>query len=228
MSPRPSAVICRMTEARLVRRISGSVNSGRAWKSSSAVQPDADAVRDAPAPAGALVRRRLRDRLDRQPLHLEPVAVAGDAGGARVDHVADARHGQRGLGDVGGQHDPPPGVRREDAVLLGGRQPGVERQDLACSRSRARCRRSASAVSRISRSPERKTSTSPGPARRAARRPRRAIAWVWSRSSPVVRRRRGRRPAGSAPRPGRCGRTPRRPARRRSARRTARCRSSPR
>ncbi len=33
-SPRPSAVICRMTDARLVRRISGSVNSGRAAKSS--------------------------------------------------------------------------------------------------------------------------------------------------------------------------------------------------
>ncbi len=29
MSPRSSAAICRMTEARLVRRISGSVNSGR-------------------------------------------------------------------------------------------------------------------------------------------------------------------------------------------------------
>ncbi len=35
MSPSPSAVICRMTEARLVRRISGSVNAGRAPKSSS-------------------------------------------------------------------------------------------------------------------------------------------------------------------------------------------------
>ena len=34
-SPRPSAAICRMTEARLVRRISGSVNSGRERKSSS-------------------------------------------------------------------------------------------------------------------------------------------------------------------------------------------------
>ena len=36
ISPRSSAIICRMTEARLVRRISGSVNSGRASKSSSA------------------------------------------------------------------------------------------------------------------------------------------------------------------------------------------------
>ncbi len=35
MSPRPAAVICRMTEARFVRRISASVNSGRPRKSSS-------------------------------------------------------------------------------------------------------------------------------------------------------------------------------------------------
>jgi hypothetical protein len=35
MSPRPSEIICRMTAARLVRRISGSVNSGRFRKSSS-------------------------------------------------------------------------------------------------------------------------------------------------------------------------------------------------
>ncbi len=35
MSPSPIAVICRMTEARLVRRISGSVNSGRESKSAS-------------------------------------------------------------------------------------------------------------------------------------------------------------------------------------------------
>ena len=35
MSPRPAAVICRMTDARLVRRISGSVNSGLERKSAS-------------------------------------------------------------------------------------------------------------------------------------------------------------------------------------------------
>lgn len=35
ISPRPAAVICRITEARFVRRISASVNSGRASKSSS-------------------------------------------------------------------------------------------------------------------------------------------------------------------------------------------------
>ena len=35
MSPSSAAAICRMTDARLVRRISGSVNSGRLRKSSS-------------------------------------------------------------------------------------------------------------------------------------------------------------------------------------------------
>src|SRR5262249_44613566 len=51
------------------------------------VEPDADAVAGAAAPAFALVGRRLRDRLDRQPLDLGPVAVPGDARGSRVDHV---------------------------------------------------------------------------------------------------------------------------------------------
>ena len=71
-------------------------------------------------------------------------------------------HGERRLGDVGGEHDPPAPVRAEDAVLLGGGQPGVERQDLDVRPGPAAWR-SASAVSRISRSPGRNTRTSPGP-----------------------------------------------------------------
>ena len=58
MSPRPSDVICRMTEARLVRRISGSVNSGRDCEVLLGVQPDADAVGDPAAAAGPLVGAR--------------------------------------------------------------------------------------------------------------------------------------------------------------------------
>ena len=99
------------------------------------VQPDADAVGGAPAAALALVGRRLRDGLDRQALHLGPVAVAGDPGRARVDHVLDAGHGQRGLGHVGGQHHPPPGVGLEHAVLLAGGQPRVQRQHLHPARA---------------------------------------------------------------------------------------------
>ena len=62
------------------------------------------------------------------------VAVAGDAGGAGVDDVADAGDGERGLGDVGGEHDAAAarsGWRElEDAVLLGGGQAAVEGEDL--------------------------------------------------------------------------------------------------
>ena len=113
-----------------MRRISGSVNSGRAVEVGLGVEPDRDAGPEPPAPAGPLPGRRLADRLDRQPLHLGPMAVAGDPRRPRVDHVPDARHGQRGLGDVRGQDDASPAVRGEDLVLVGGRQPGVERDDL--------------------------------------------------------------------------------------------------
>ena len=94
------------------------------------VEPDRDARPEPPAPPRPLAGRGLADRLDGQPLHLRAMAVPGDTGGPGVDHVADAGHGERGLRDVGRQHDPPSGVRGEDLVLVGGRQPGVERDDL--------------------------------------------------------------------------------------------------
>ncbi len=95
------------------------------------VQPDTDAWRGAARPPGSLRGGRLRDGFDRQPLHLGAPAVARDACGAGVDDVADARDRQRCLGDVGGQHDSAHGAaRREDALLLGGGQPGVEREHL--------------------------------------------------------------------------------------------------
>ena len=100
-----------------------------------AVEANADSVGGTPAPALALIGRRLRDGLDRQPLHLGPVAVPGDPRRARVDHVLDAGHGQRGLRDVGGQDHTPPAVRLEHAVLLGHRQPGIQRQDLQAARA---------------------------------------------------------------------------------------------
>ncbi len=87
------------------------------------VEPDRDAGLDPPAPAGPLVGRGLADRLDRQPLHLGARRVTGDAGDAAVDDVPDARHGQRGLGDVRGEHDPTAAVAGEDPVLLGSREP---------------------------------------------------------------------------------------------------------
>ena len=94
------------------------------------VKADANAVRDAPAAARALARRRLRDRLDAQHLHLLAIAVTLDAREAAVDHVTDARHGERSLRDVGGEHHTPCARRFEHAILLGSGEPGIERQDL--------------------------------------------------------------------------------------------------
>ncbi len=122
--------MARITEARFVRRISGSVNSRPLLEVGLAVEPDADAVGDAAAASGPLVGAGPADPLDRQPLHLEPVAVARHPRGARVDDVADAGHGQRGLGHVGGEHHPACGVRGEHRVLLGRRESGVQRQDV--------------------------------------------------------------------------------------------------
>ena len=94
------------------------------------VEADRDAVGRAPAAALALVGGRLRDRLDRQPLDLQPRAVAADARRARVDDRADPGHGQRRLGDVGREHHAGLRVRLEHPLLLGVGQPRVERQQL--------------------------------------------------------------------------------------------------
>ncbi len=95
-----------------------------------AVQANADTRLDPPAATLALVGAGLGHRLDRQALNLGAVAVAADAGGAGIDHVADARHGQRSLGDVGSQHDLATRARLEDFLLLGRRQARVQRQHL--------------------------------------------------------------------------------------------------
>ena len=98
------------------------------------VEPDADAVADPPAAPGALVGCGLADRLDLQLLDLVAVAVALDARGAGVDHILDARHRQRGFGNVGRQHDAPRAVRLEDAVLLGLAQSREQRHHLDAGR----------------------------------------------------------------------------------------------
>jgi hypothetical protein len=150
------------------------------------VKADADAGRHPAAAPGALVGRGLRDLLDLQLLDLVAVRVALDARQPGIDHVADARHGQRGLGDVGRQHDAPPLMRLEDARLLLGREAGEERQDFGLRAAAMKvCLRKASAASRISRSPGRKTRMSPGRCGSARRRHRRSR-----------RRGRARRPLG--------------------------------
>ena len=95
-----------------------------------AVEPDRDPLGDAPAAALALVGARLADRLDRQPLDLQPRAVAADPRGARVDDVVDAGHGQRRLGNVRREHDAAALVGLPHALLGGGGLPREQRKDL--------------------------------------------------------------------------------------------------
>ena len=97
-------------------------------------EPDAYAIHDPPAAPRALFRRGTGDLLDLQLLDLVAVGIAFDPRQATVDHVADARHGERGLGDVRRQHDPPPLARREDSPLFLGRLARIQRQDLGPGR----------------------------------------------------------------------------------------------
>ncbi len=91
------------------------------------IQAHADAWPHAAAASLALVGGGARDSLHVQALELAALAVAIHARHAGVDHVADARHGQRGLGHVGGQYHAPRRAGMEHAVLLLGRQPRVQR-----------------------------------------------------------------------------------------------------
>ncbi len=92
------------------------------------VESDAHARRDAAAATRTLHGRGLRDRGDRQLLHAGAGVVAALAGQAGVDDVSDARHGQRCLGDIGGQDDAATAGGTEDAVLLGVGESRVEGQ----------------------------------------------------------------------------------------------------
>ncbi|CFM79019.1 Uncharacterised protein [Bordetella pertussis] len=99
------------------------------------VEADAQARADPAATAGALVGRGAADRLDAQLFDLVAPGVALDARQPAVDHEADARHGQRGFGHVGGQHHPPRiAARVEDLFLLGLRQPRIQRQHFGADR----------------------------------------------------------------------------------------------
>ncbi len=77
----------------------------------------------------ALIGGRLRNRLDVQALELIALAVTLDARGAGIDHVADAWHGQRSLGDIGRQHDASlrPGSGIRDPARPPG-QPRIQRE----------------------------------------------------------------------------------------------------
>ncbi len=95
------------------------------------IEPNTDPVGHPPAAAGTLFCGGLRDLLHAQLLDLVAVAVALHPRVARVHHIADAGHGQRSLGHVGGEHDAPRiAAGLEHAVLLGIRQPREQRQQV--------------------------------------------------------------------------------------------------
>ncbi|QKK06685.1 MAG: hypothetical protein HND58_12015 [Planctomycetota bacterium] len=94
------------------------------------VEADADAVRDAAAPAGALVGGGLGDRLDVEALHAGAGVVPVDSGEACVHDVVDAGDGHGSLGDVGREDDAAAFVGLEGAELVFGGEAGVEGEDL--------------------------------------------------------------------------------------------------
>ena len=66
------------------------------------VQTNANAIGHTSAPTRALVGSRLADGLDHQLLDLAAPAVTLDPRASHVDHIANAGHGERGLGHIGG------------------------------------------------------------------------------------------------------------------------------
>jgi hypothetical protein len=130
------------------------------------VELEADASRDPAAAPGALAGRRARDRLDLQLLDLVAMRVALDArqtrsrshSGCRARSARSRRHWSPApRGD--------PGARKRHGAC----STAVWRANSgSTSRPGGWCLRSASAASRISRSPGRNTSTSPGPVRCAS------------------------------------------------------------
>ena len=67
-------------------------------------------------------------------LDLVAIAVTVDARKPAVDHITDARHGERGFRHIGGEHDAASAGGLEHALLLFKRQPCVERQNFCALR----------------------------------------------------------------------------------------------
>ncbi len=93
------------------------------------VKPDCGTRPQSSTATTALIGAGLRNRLDRQALNAAAMGIAADARQATVDDKADARHGERGLGDVGGQHHASlrPGPKHLHLRIAG--QPRVQRHD---------------------------------------------------------------------------------------------------
>ena len=94
-----------------------------------AVETHAEARAGAAAAAAALFAAGLRDAADAQAGGAGARVVAGDARQPGVDHGADARHGDRGLGHVGGDDDLASVRGPENLALVGRGQPAEQGQE---------------------------------------------------------------------------------------------------
>ena len=91
-------------------------------------QTDGHARTFPPATPGALLGGSTADAHGVEPGQAAGRIQARCAPPAAINDNAHARHGQRGLGDRGGQHHPPPLRRAQGAVLLRRRQITMQRQ----------------------------------------------------------------------------------------------------
>ncbi len=125
----PQAASCSAVQARSARRISGRLRSWRPRCSCSLHRRRHQPGRLAAGAAGALLGRGAGDPGECQALE------SGRRIGARllhptgVDDAGDAVDGDRGLGDVGGQHDLAPRPRTQDQILLARGKIAVELDD---------------------------------------------------------------------------------------------------
>ena len=102
---------------------------GTAGKVLFVVEANADALGHAAASARALVRRRLAHGFDQELIDLAAIRVALDAREARIDHIADAGHRNRGFGDVRREHDAAKARGLEDLFLVRRGKSCKKRQD---------------------------------------------------------------------------------------------------
>src|ERR1017187_5641076 len=95
------------------------------------IEPDANACLHASRAALALVGAALRNRLDRQALGARARVVSANARQPGINHITDARYGQRRLRDVGRDDHFAARGGREDALLIASAKPAKQRNDLS-------------------------------------------------------------------------------------------------
>ena len=94
------------------------------------IKPNANTRLNTTRPSFALVGAALRHRFDREPPRTGASVVAAHPDQTGVDDEADARNGERGLGNVGGDDHLATGRRTENLLLITGTQPPEERNHL--------------------------------------------------------------------------------------------------